>query len=176
MLQDKFIGQLVSIFNGFGVDISNVREVQKLFFERKSLVELEKEVAFFDKRKIMTWINSGKNIREKLKKKQREIDETLEKLEKIAKDIPQITQDEKQQIMSVCQLLRNRFKVDFISNFIMLYILSVITFPHFSSTRYPDGKIKPSHYKPGLGIVDCLDKIIEEVEHSIKFYTYFFTP
>jgi len=179
MLQDNFIGRLMSIFNQFGVDASNVSEVRKLFFEKKSkesLIELEKEVAFFDKRKIMMWIDTGKNIREKLKKKQREIDETLEKLEKIAKNMSQITQDEKDQIISVCQSVRNRFKVDFISNFIMLYILSVITFPHFSSTRYPDGKIKPSHYKPGLGVVDCLDEIIKEVEHCIKFYTSLLAP
>jgi len=49
-----------------------------------------------------------------------------------------------------------------------IFILSVITYPHFSYTRYPDGKLKPTDYKPGLGIVDSLDKIFIILGNIIK--------
>ena len=49
-----------------------------------------------------------------------------------------------------------------------LYILSALTYPHFSFARYPDGNILPSHYVDGLGIVDCEDEILNEVEIAIK--------
>ncbi len=42
-----------------------------------------------------------------------------------------------------------------------LYILSVITFPHESFTRYPDGELTPNDYTMNLGVVSRFDRIWE---------------
>ncbi len=48
-----------------------------------------------------------------------------------------------------------------------LYVLSIITFPHFACSRYPDGKLKPIEYAEGLGIVDSLGTILSSIGEVI---------
>ncbi len=65
-----------------------------------------------------------------------------------------------------------------ISNFFLfcfapLATLSVVTFPHLSTTRYPDGKIKPIEYnKNMIGITQCFNDLLELLKkvHSRIFF------
>jgi HEPN domain-containing protein len=55
-----------------------------------------------------------------------------------------------------------------------IMILAIITFPHESYTRYPDGKLTPNDYNKQLGIVCETPKIVRLLEGEIrnleKFY------
>ncbi len=51
-------------------------------------------------------------------------------------------------------------------------VLALIVQYHQSTTRYPDspnGELKPSDYKPGLGIVDALPFLVGELDDLIAF-------
>jgi len=61
------------------------------------------------------------------------------------------------------------------SALIFLYPLSIITYPHFTYTRYPTNKLKPQDYNENLGIITLLPeiimhvgKVIENLENLIK--------
>ena len=45
--------------------------------------------------------------------------------------------------------------------------LALITFPHWSFTRYPNGIIKPSNYND-LGITQALDELISKIEDIVN--------
>ena len=45
--------------------------------------------------------------------------------------------------------------------------LALITFSHWSFTRYPNGRIKPSNYN-NLGITHCLDELISKIEDIVN--------
>lgn len=63
------------------------------------------------------------------------------------------------------------FRSSMITSFIGLYLLSVITYPHFAFTRYPDGEIKPSDYYSGdMEIVECVNDILSEAELCIDVF------
>jgi len=47
----------------------------------------------------------------------------------------------------------------------LLYVTSIVTFPHVSSTRYPNSKpLNPKLYQKGLGIVDSLEILYPKIE------------
>ena len=69
-------------------------------------------------------------------------------------------------VLSGSYSLKDKEKNSIIS-IISLFILANITFPHNFSTRYPDGDIKPSDYKKGMGIVDCFEEIYKKTKESI---------
>ncbi|NYZ75860.1 HEPN domain-containing protein [Candidatus Micrarchaeota archaeon] len=48
--------------------------------------------------------------------------------------------------------------------FLDLYMLSMVTYPHATFTRYPDGELKPKDYVKGLGIVDATPELIEKMK------------
>ncbi|MCL4362774.1 hypothetical protein M1585_04810 [Candidatus Parvarchaeota archaeon] len=45
--------------------------------------------------------------------------------------------------------------------------LALITFPHWSFSRYPNGRVKPSNYNE-LGITQCIDELISKTEIIIN--------
>jgi hypothetical protein len=51
---------------------------------------------------------------------------------------------------------------------IFLYFLSIITYPHFSYTRYPSKEMGPKDYNESLGIVQTLERIIQVLDETIK--------
>lgn len=53
-------------------------------------------------------------------------------------------------------------------SFISLYLLSAITFPHATYTRYPSDSLSPKDYTKELGIVDTTPAIWEELGKVIK--------
>ncbi len=55
-----------------------------------------------------------------------------------------------------------------ISAIVTIMILAIITFPHESYTRYPDGKLTPNDYDRRLGIVCETPKIIRLLEVEVK--------
>lgn len=46
----------------------------------------------------------------------------------------------------------------------VLYILSLLTYPHATLARYPNQILPPEKYDENLGIVQCFDEIIEILE------------
>lgn len=52
--------------------------------------------------------------------------------------------------------------------FSFLYPLTVITYPHFTYTRYPTKEMKPSDYNGNLGIVSSIPQIQEPLKTTIK--------
>lgn len=55
-----------------------------------------------------------------------------------------------------------------ISAMTTIMILAIITFPHESYTRYPDGKITPNDYDKQFGIVLETPKIVRLLENEIR--------
>lgn len=55
------------------------------------------------------------------------------------------------------------------SNWGLLYFLSTILNEHYTTTRYPGGKLEPSDYKRGLGVVDATPELIAELEQVIAY-------
>jgi hypothetical protein len=51
---------------------------------------------------------------------------------------------------------------------IFLYFLSIITYPHFSYTRYPSKEMGPKDYNESLGIVQTLERIIQVLDETMK--------
>jgi len=49
-----------------------------------------------------------------------------------------------------------------------LIIISMITFPHWVYTRYPDGKMTPREYTRNLGIIRDMGKILNVLEREIS--------
>jgi hypothetical protein len=65
------------------------------------------------------------------------------------------------------------FDISMLSSFVALFYLSFLTYSHISSTRYPEGKVKPDSYTPNLGIVKTapeLFNIADKVANSLKKY------
>jgi hypothetical protein len=54
----------------------------------------------------------------------------------------------------------------FVAEVINPYFLSIITYPHESYTRYPDGEIKPEDYNEDLGIVQMCKDICNSLEKT----------
>jgi hypothetical protein len=52
--------------------------------------------------------------------------------------------------------------------FSLLYPLTIITYPHFTYTRYPTKELKPQDYNEDLGIVSSLPSILEFLESVIR--------
>ena len=49
-----------------------------------------------------------------------------------------------------------------------LFVASVLTFPHWMWTRYPDGDIKPWDYQPSMGIVSRMPQLIHRMDKALK--------
>lgn len=55
-----------------------------------------------------------------------------------------------------------------ISTIVAIMILAIITFPHESYTRYPDGQMVPDNYNQNLGIVCATPRIVRILEAEIR--------
>jgi HEPN domain-containing protein len=53
----------------------------------------------------------------------------------------------------------------------LIYLLSALTFPHESFTRYPDLEIKPSEYSESMGIVKLMGEVIAVIEKAIEDFS-----
>lgn len=50
---------------------------------------------------------------------------------------------------------------------VTIMVLAILTFPHESYTRYPDGKMVPKDYRRGLGIVRAVPRLLKLLETEI---------
>lgn len=60
--------------------------------------------------------------------------------------------------------------LDIPTNFLFLWYLSLLTYPHFNWTRYPHEKknqLNPNDYTVGLGIVDVFNEITKIIERRL---------
>ncbi|MEM5805211.1 MAG: HEPN domain-containing protein [Candidatus Aenigmatarchaeota archaeon] len=66
--------------------------------------------------------------------------------------------------------LEDRIEYMFIgfNTFSFLYPLTIISYPHFTYTRYPTKELKPQDYTENLGIVTLLPEILTHVEYIIR--------
>ncbi|WXG43967.1 MAG: HEPN domain-containing protein [Promethearchaeati archaeon SRVP18_Atabeyarchaeia-1] len=54
---------------------------------------------------------------------------------------------------------------------VLLLLLSVITFPHESYTRYPDLEVKPGEYNESMGIVETFDEVCSVIDKAINDFS-----
>lgn len=171
LLQEKISQQFLKLFeNIHELDENRLNELKNLFSKRHLL----EEIASMDKEKIIVWLETGKQIKQKLKNIEGEIKSQIKKIDNKILKFRKISKNDRNKIHEMFISWDVVSIINLVSNFIMMYILSVITFPHFSFTRYPDGKIKPTDYKRGLGVIDCLDDLIKETECCIRFFEKFY--
>jgi hypothetical protein len=129
----------------------------------------QKDIARLDKEAILKLLEFDKRAGAALKgsNTKSQISSTLDILPTIlAGKFPQ------NQLVAGVKMVKKRLDMDmamdFAISFKSLFLLSVITYPHFSFTRYPDGEIKPTDYVKGLGIVDCEVELLTLANDAIK--------
>lgn len=137
--------------------------------------ENRQKMAKMSKEEITAMLAFIKKYRESLESEEirSKINEIMEILEEAKKEMNGKDQVEIKFIEQLSKLIK-RIKEDkqgfirLVAVLPSLYILSIITYPHSTYTRYPDGKLTPKDYKPGLGIVDCLPDLFPEVKNNIE--------
>lgn len=63
----------------------------------------------------------------------------------------------------------SKFIITYMINFFLIYLFSIIIWPHESLTRYPDYQVKPSDYILGFGIVDFSSYMSTEMQAIINW-------
>ncbi len=156
--------------------ISNqdIRKFEKIInASRKQIAEMSSE-------EIRNFINLSTKLKEILNSK-----ETINEVAKFLVMIKEILEEQLSKIEALDEHDRDHV-INFIdrmletledalklhSNFLILYILSVITYPHTTFARYPNKTLPLEKYNESLGIVKCFSEIanlLEDVTSSWKF-------
>lgn len=157
------------------------QDIRKL----ESLIKKNKEhIAKMSSKEIENLITLGYRLIEILEsRKNQEMikDKLIEILVAFREDLGEIETSKKDQnevdesIAFIDQTIEKIRNTDVIlgdySKMPALYILSLITYPHATSARYPSEALSPDEYDENLGIVQCFDKIamlLNEVVSSWK--------
>jgi hypothetical protein len=162
MMKDRWVvgfgGLLKSVYPDYQPDVSRAELVIRT---------QQKDIAKWDKEAILKLLDLDKRVEAALKSSS-----TKSQMSLALDMIPTIFAGkfpQKQLVGHLKMAERNLYAVmDIAVSFNSLYLLSVITYPHFSFTRYADGEIKPTDYVKGLGIVDCETKLLTRVSHAIS--------
>jgi len=173
-LKKKEVRESVDIlFRHSGIkqeEVGGPRDLEKLIKRPIKLARIsEKEINyvlrnFKAKHKIIKRVIGGRNLRFKINLYKTSILSRIHRIKISKKDKKTLKEG------------LNYLGVDTIKNlelnFLLLnmYLLSIITFPHFISTRYPKGKrgLCPEDYTEDLGIVKKFPKILEMTKSIIK--------
>lgn len=85
-----------------------------------------------------------------------------------------LSEDEYNEISSKSLIIDIEALLENLNSVMYLYILSIITYPHFSYTRYPSrlnsSDLNPTNYNPTLGIVSSLPKFFEPIKKMINVF------
>ena len=129
----------------------------------------QKDMARLDKEAILKFLELNKRVEAALKS-----GNTKSQISSLLDILPTLFADKfpPKQLAAGVKMAKKRLNMaeamDSAISFESLFLLSVITYPHFSFTRYPDGEIKPTDYVRGLGIVDCEVELLTLVNNAIK--------
>jgi HEPN domain-containing protein len=151
----KYIGILQSLYPDIKTNTSELETLIET--KQEELAQLPRDV-------ILKWMSLGAKIRSGLQS-----EDINKKIALVLDSLPNLLSNvvPANELESSLRTARANFDLGISLCFANLYILSVLTYPHFSFTRYPDGKILPSDYVSGLGIVDCEAEILPEVESTM---------
>lgn len=116
-------------------------------------------IARLDKDKISQLLNYAQNIKKVTNK---------EEIVSVIFLIYSILSDDEKGESAPILLLQVYGLLNFVAEVINLYFLSILTYPHESYTRYPDGKMKPEDYNENLGIVQMCKDICNSLEKTQK--------
>ncbi|MEM3908054.1 MAG: HEPN domain-containing protein, partial [Nitrososphaerota archaeon] len=108
----------------------DIDEVEKIIRNK------QKELAEIPKNVTISYLTSIKEMRNDLPKIYLQVKKFVDLLKPLTND----------QTENLKRALEATFSSGTVTSFISLYLLSVITYPHYIFTRYPDGEIKPSDY------------------------------
>jgi len=159
MLNVKWVEPYISLMKSFYPNLkTDTKELEEIIHKKKY------ELAKLNENEIRNFLNLAKNIKHKLEDKdvKRQITNIIDNILSSSL-LPETSKESK-----ALHFLRNNFKIDFVISFISLYLLSVITYPHFSYTRYPDEEIKPTEYTMSRGIVKVSPEIWKFLDESLK--------
>jgi len=162
MLKKRWVGKFIVVLKMLYPDAkTNVSEAEKVMKLKKT----QKELAKLPESVIQNFLDLNEKIRVALTsdKTQNQINSQIEiLLHSLEGLLPDMNTKE------IMKSLRTNFSFDIACFFGGLFILSVVTYPHWEFTRYPDKEIKPSDYSSGLGVVQCVDGILTQVENAIQ--------
>ena len=164
------IFDMVNEISEVKVDTKQLPEVRKIS-KRIKKIGMKVEVARFSREQIKSILTLCDGIEKGFQKARSVYDQKIAILKNQSKELwnmlkPQLEMlalhaDPNMSEKTVKNMLEN-FKPEFLdrsANFIELFILSIITYPHAVFTRYPDGDVMQEDYLPGLGIVDEIEGI-----------------
>lgn len=162
MLKKSWVNKFIVVLKMFYPDAkTNVSEAEKII----NLKKTQKELVKLPESVIQNFLDLNEKIRDALTsdKTQNQINSQIEILLRSLKGLlPGVNTEE------IMKSLRTNFSFDIACSFGGLYILSVVTYPHWEFTRYPDKEIKPSDYSLDLGVVQCVDGILTQAENAIQ--------
>ncbi len=159
LLKKKISVSFTQLMKSFALE-SNIDPDVKTF--EKLIENKPAKIAKMSGDEIKQLLELNKKIGIKLdEKKQEAIKKVLEFLSQLPRKYTKQYNNQKIS-QKVEQTLSN------ISSFLCIFILSVITYPHFAYTRYPGGKIEPKDYTETNGIVKMHNEICDALEKSMK--------
>lgn len=167
MLERKWVNPYLKIIQSIypSLKIPDTTHFKKLVRKDKA------ELARLDDVQLEKILQTGRKIKRAIKSKKinqkiyTKMDELFKELYPLLESHPELS--------DVPKRFRHYLSLDLFENFIDLYLLSIITYPHFDYTRYPDLEIKPNEYED-LGITIVSPKIFGLVESSINQITRYF--
>jgi hypothetical protein len=161
MLRKSWVRKFIVALKMLYPDVNtNVREAKKVLVSNNT----EQELAKLPESVIRTLLDLNEKIRVILTSDETrnqiytQIEIALNSLESL---LPDANTEE------TIGFLRTNFRFDLACFFGSLFILSVVTYPHWMFTRYPDKQLKPSDYSSDLGVVRCMGGILAQVQHAI---------
>jgi len=162
MLEKKWVDNFIVLIRIFHSDAeTNISEAKSIINLRKT----QKELANLTEPGIQKYLDLDDKIRDALTNSSTRslIDSQVGNIVYSLKDLLPAENIEKS-LMS----FKTTFNFDIVCSFGSLYILSVVTYPHWEFTRYPDKEMMPCDYSSDLGIVQCVDKILIRVENALE--------
>ena len=138
-----------------------------------------KQIAEMDSNQIKGIINATIKIKIALENKEikNQILGLLSKLKNEASEIKSSDPSEKfileKLIDSVDRVLNNlETLLKLSSTFLVLYMLSIITYPHATFARYPNKTLPPEKYDENLGIVQYFNEIVKLLDEVANLLVY----
>ena len=112
----------------------------------------------------------GRNVKSQKNVLRGKISSFVTALDLKSKEITELLDDEKKMISRDFEKYKKvkDFMLDAPINSLFLWLLSVITFPHFNYTRYPGNKdFSYKNYNLSLGIVHCQENLLKIIERRL---------
>lgn len=163
MLQKDWVNSYLSIIQAMYKEKNS--ELEPNLEKFHNLLEKEEKIARLDQKQIRKILKISEELRENWEKKglDNEIDS---RIEKVINELPNSLK-EYIDVSKTLEKIKHRINLDSLEKFINLYLLSLITYPHFNYTRYPDEDVKPEEYSD-LGVTEAYPQIIEKTEDLVK--------